>query len=134
MKFEVGKCYRHKTGEEFRIIAEVDTYHFGKCLIGESSDTATYVPFGMEENNSMDWEECEDFAKYVNNNIAKINGKPDIDVIAGEIVTKILCKTIVKYYGTRISNDEKKELESYVAEKLEAIIRNVEERYDQYRL
>lgn len=57
-----------------------------------------------------------------------VNGRPDTVEIASLIVTKILNESIVKYYGTRISNDETKELNGYVAEKLEEIINYIENR------
>lgn len=55
-----------------------------------------------------------------------VNGMPDTEEIASLIVTTILNKSIVKYYGTRINNDETKELNGYVAEKLEEIISYIE--------
>ena len=39
-----------------------------------------------------------------------INGRPDTDETAQAIVIRILNESIVKYYGTRLGNDELKEL------------------------
>ncbi len=58
----------------------------------------------------------------LNDKVPTINGKPDTDIIADMIVKKILIESIVKYHGTRLGNDEVKELDKYVKEKLENII------------
>lgn len=62
MVFEIGKCYKHATGKKMRIIAEIDTYFYGHCLLGED-DSANYIPCGMTEEHTVNWEESEDFAK-----------------------------------------------------------------------
>lgn len=62
MKFEIGKCYKHTSGKKMRIIAETDTYFYGHCLLAEY-DSAEYIPVGAEEENAVNWVECEDFAK-----------------------------------------------------------------------
>lgn len=61
MIFENGKCYEHTTGQKMRIIAEIDTYFYGHCLLGET-DTVTYVTVGIGEEYAVNWKECEDFA------------------------------------------------------------------------
>lgn len=61
MKFEIGKCYVHTTGEKIRIIARVNTYFYGECLLAES-ETAKYDVVGENEDNAVNWTECEDFA------------------------------------------------------------------------
>ena len=62
MKFEIGKCYKHTYGKKMRIIAEINTYFYGHCLLAESN-SAEYIPVGTEEENAVNWVECEDFAK-----------------------------------------------------------------------
>lgn len=59
MKFEVGKCYVHTTGEKIRIIARVNTYFYGEGLLAESHSAYYYV---VCEDNTVNWSECEDFA------------------------------------------------------------------------
>lgn len=62
MIFELGRTYKHATGKKMRIIAEIDTYFYGHCLLGET-DSADYVPVGMTEEHTVNWEECLDFNK-----------------------------------------------------------------------
>lgn len=57
-----------------------------------------------------------------------INGRPDTEDIAHAIVVRILNESIVKHYGTRLGNDEVKELSKYVKGELEEIINYVENR------
>ena len=47
---------------KMRIIAEIETYYFGHCLLGET-DKAEYVPVGKGEDYTVNWKECEDFGK-----------------------------------------------------------------------
>ncbi len=54
-----------------------------------------------------------------------INGKPDTESIAHFIVIKVLNESLVKYHGTRLGNDEVKELTKYVKEQLDAIVETV---------
>lgn len=54
-------------------------------------------------------------------NLPKVNGKIDTQFISEKIVTHILVESIVKHYGTRISNEEVKELERYVKQHLDEI-------------
>lgn len=61
MKFEVGKCYQHTTGQKIRMIAEVNTYFYGEGLLGETDD-AEYIICGINEANALNYHECEDFA------------------------------------------------------------------------
>lgn len=62
MKFEIGKCYVHTTGEKIRIIARVNTYFYGEALLAETNE-GNYYPVGENEDNTINWSECEDFAK-----------------------------------------------------------------------
>lgn len=57
--------------------------------------------------------------------ILTINGKPDTESIAHFIVIKVLNESIVKYHGTRLGNDEVKDLTKYVKEQLDAIVETV---------
>ncbi len=57
--------------------------------------------------------------------IPTINGKPDTETIAHFIVIKVLNESLVKYHGTRLGNDEVKELTEYVKERLDAIVETV---------
>ena len=43
-------------------LKKTDTYFYGHCLLAES-DSAEYIPVGTEEENAVNWVECEDFAK-----------------------------------------------------------------------
>lgn len=61
MKFEIGKCYVHTTGEKIRIIARVNTYFYGEGLLAESHSAYYYV-VGENEDNTVNWSECKDFA------------------------------------------------------------------------
>lgn len=56
------------------------------------------------------------------------NGRPDTKDIAHAIVIRILNESIVKHYGTRLGNDEVKELSAYVKKELEEIVEYVTER------
>lgn len=60
MIFEVGKCYETTTGVKMRILAEVDTHHYGHCVISEDN-YGRIAPFGTEEEATANWVECEDF-------------------------------------------------------------------------
>ena len=64
MIFEVGKCYEHTTGLKVRILAEADTCAYGHVLIGEDS-YGRIVPIGTGEEATLNYTECEDFMKTV---------------------------------------------------------------------
>lgn len=55
-----------------------------------------------------------------------INGRPNTEEIAHAIVIRILNESLVKYHGTRLGNNEVKELSQYVKKELEEIIEYVE--------
>lgn len=57
-----------------------------------------------------------------------VNGRPDTEETAHAIVIRILNESIVKHYGTRLGNDEVKELSVYVKKELEEIAEYVAER------
>lgn len=55
--------------------------------------------------------------------IPKINGRVDTEMLADIIVTHVLLESIVKYHGTRVSNADKNNLEKYVKELLDDILK-----------
>lgn len=57
MIFEVGKCYRHTTGHEISIVAEVETTMFGKTLLAEQTDRLDFMAVGLSEANSENYKE-----------------------------------------------------------------------------
>lgn len=56
-QFEIGKTYRHTSGTMMRIVGELDTYLYGRCLVGERSDDAGLHPVGHGEGHTDNWEE-----------------------------------------------------------------------------
>ncbi len=64
MIFETGKCYEHTTGLKIRILAEADTCAYGHVLIAEDS-YGRIVPIGTGEEATLNYTECEDFMKTV---------------------------------------------------------------------
>lgn len=56
MNFEVGKTYRHTSGEIIRVLTEVDSYMYGKCLLGEN-DKGEFIPLSTEEWATENYEE-----------------------------------------------------------------------------
>ena len=62
MKFELGKCYEHTTGQKIRMLQEIDTYFQGHCILGET-DSRKYILCGFGEDDAVNYKECEDFAK-----------------------------------------------------------------------
>jgi hypothetical protein len=56
MVFEVGKCYRHTTGFEISIVAEIETVMYGSCLVAEDAYGELH-PFGKREDNAVNYSE-----------------------------------------------------------------------------
>lgn len=54
MKFKIGKCYKHATGDMLHIITEGNTCMYGSCLIGEN-ELGDLVPVGKEEDNAINY-------------------------------------------------------------------------------
>ena len=54
--FEVGKTYIHSAGRMLRILTEIDTITYGKCLIGEQ-DNGEIVPVGIGPGYAQNWQE-----------------------------------------------------------------------------
>ena len=56
MNFEVGKTYRHTSGETIRVLTEVDSYMYGNCLLGENGK-GEFIPLSTEEWATENYEE-----------------------------------------------------------------------------
>ena len=54
--FEVGKRYKHNTGQEMSVLCKISTKIHGICLLGEL-DNGSLVPIGMTEDNFVNWKE-----------------------------------------------------------------------------
>jgi hypothetical protein len=58
MIFEIGKCYRHTTGEEIQIVGEVNTTLYGNCLAAESNRKRDLIPVSKnDEAATVNWTE-----------------------------------------------------------------------------
>lgn len=55
--FEIGKYYRHTTGEEIAILGRLKTTKFGECLIAESNKSINFKAVGEEEGAAVNWKE-----------------------------------------------------------------------------
>ena len=64
MIFEVGKCYEHTNGLKLRILADVVTCAYGRVFIAEDN-YGRITPQGIGEESSLNYVECEDFMKTV---------------------------------------------------------------------
>ena len=64
MIFEVGKCYEHTNGLKLRILADVVTCAYGRVFIAEDN-YGRITPQGISEESSLNYVECEDFMKTV---------------------------------------------------------------------
>ena len=51
MKFEIGKCYRHKSGEEMKIIGAAQSSCYGITLVGESNRSPNFTPIGWDSDS-----------------------------------------------------------------------------------
>ena len=56
MKFEPGKFYSHEGGRQVAILAEVETYRWGKQLVVEEADGSGHGISVMEMNDVADIE------------------------------------------------------------------------------
>ena len=56
MAFEIGKYYKHPTGEEMSLLCEIDTTVYGKCYVGETN-RGELIPIGMGEGFADNWTE-----------------------------------------------------------------------------
>lgn len=56
IKFEVGKCYAHTNGHQMRILGEIETTIYGKCLLGETLEGGL-LPIGMTEEHAVNFTE-----------------------------------------------------------------------------
>ena len=57
MTFQVGRYYRHTTGEEVSIVGQVKTDMYGVCLIAESNQNHNLLPFADDEIATKNWTE-----------------------------------------------------------------------------
>ena len=56
MVFEIGKCYKHNTGMQIKILGEVTTHMRGKGLLAETY--GSYVELyqvGTDEEAAVNW-------------------------------------------------------------------------------
>jgi hypothetical protein len=59
MVFVNGKCYKHTTGTQIKVIGEVNSTLYGHCLMAEDSDGRFY-PVGKTEDNAFNWSEISE--------------------------------------------------------------------------
>lgn len=57
MRFEVGKFYKHTSGQQMAIVGKVPTTQWGETLVGERDDMADLMPVGMDEGAAENWSE-----------------------------------------------------------------------------
>lgn len=55
--FEIGKYYRHQTGEEISIIDEIETTMYGQCLVAESNKSRDLKTVGKDPSSAVNWHE-----------------------------------------------------------------------------
>ena len=70
MFFEKGKAYRHVgTGTELKMLEEIETSIYGKCLLAEDLH-GDFHPCGQHEENAMNYIEIsiEEYNKNLDNN------------------------------------------------------------------
>lgn len=64
MRFEIGKCYRHTTGLEMKVIGELTTVMWGEpTLIAEQNAPfrmTELVPIGRDESSAVNWVEISE--------------------------------------------------------------------------
>ena len=57
MKFEIGKFYRHTTGQELSILCEAETTIRGKGLVAETNDHNELILVGTNVENAINYVE-----------------------------------------------------------------------------
>lgn len=57
--FEIGKVYKHPSGEIMRITGVTKTTLYGECLIGESSHSFDLKPVGLGRDAAEGWREVD---------------------------------------------------------------------------
>ena len=57
MLFEIGKYYKHNSGNKLYIITVGMTHQYGLCLIGEEKKYQNFIPIGMDEAATINWSE-----------------------------------------------------------------------------
>lgn len=57
MLFEVGKFYKHTSGEAIHIIAKIDTLTYGNCLVAEPAYQNGLLAIGTDEESTVNYTE-----------------------------------------------------------------------------
>lgn len=57
--FEIGKYYKHSSGQKMAIRGWIDTYFHGNCLIGEDGDSSL-IPVGSDTESTVNWYEISE--------------------------------------------------------------------------
>lgn len=56
MSFEIGKCYRHTTGHEIKIVGLLNTTMYGVTLMAECVGTREeFMPVGSDESATQNY-------------------------------------------------------------------------------
>lgn len=59
MRFEIGKYYKHASGNMMRILGRVEgSTRYRNCLVGETLDSANFMPVGEDETSAENWSEA----------------------------------------------------------------------------
>jgi hypothetical protein len=54
LQFEVGKYYKHASGQQIAIVATATTTMYGDTLLAEQSDRPDFKPVGFETDDSYE--------------------------------------------------------------------------------
>lgn len=57
--FEIGKYYKHSSGQKMAIRGRLDTYFHGGCLVGEDGDSSL-LPVGSDTASTVNWYEISE--------------------------------------------------------------------------
>ena len=57
--FQIGKRYRHTTGDEMRIVGSAYTHAYGYCLVAEDG-IGTLMPIGAGESHTVNFTEVQE--------------------------------------------------------------------------
>lgn len=70
-KFELGKCYKHSTGEEMYICGIAETMLYGTTFIAETNNGWNLKPITMNDKDACaNWVEINK-EEFFNNNFSK---------------------------------------------------------------
>ena len=56
LQFELGKYYKHTTGDKIYICGVCAPIYYNKCLMAESRD-GVFIPVGNHEGATLNWHE-----------------------------------------------------------------------------